>query len=110
MIGKALIALPLLATAAVAPAQAPDPQNYYVRNETSRSFSCGVRRDPNRRVHRFLLRRGTDYSHADAGGSQRTLLCDTQHTTQRFRMQAGRRYALVETAGYVTLRRLPPAP
>lgn len=110
MVRIAILLLPLLAAAAAAPAQPPETGSYYVRNETSRTFSCGMRRDPNRRIHRFLLRRGTDYRHEARGGRMRTLMCDTQRTTQRYRMHAGGRYALVERHGYVTLRRIPDAP
>jgi hypothetical protein len=110
MVRKAILILPLLATAGAAPAQAPAENDYYVRNETSRTFSCGMRREPRRLVHRFLLRRGSDYRHETADGEARTLLCDTRHPTQRFRMQAGVRYALTERAGYVTLRRIEDSP
>jgi hypothetical protein len=110
MVRKTILIVPLLATAASLSAQAPAESSYYVRNETSRTFSCGMRREPQRRVHRFLLRRGSDYHHQGSDGEMRTLLCDTRHPTQRFRMRPGTRYALVERAGYVTLRRLPDSP
>lgn len=99
-----MLILALLASAPPAPDLVPG--SYYVRNETSRTFTCGFRREPRRRIHRFLLRRGTDYSHRALGGTIRTLLCDTRPTTQRYPMHAGVRYVLVERHGFVTLRRL----
>jgi len=110
MIGKAFAILPLFVLAPAAPAQDAAPGAYYVRNDTSRAFSCGFRREPARRIHRFLLRRGTDYAHEAIGGDRRTLLCDTAATTQRYRLKAGTRYALVDEQGEVMLRRLDTTP
>ena len=110
MVRTALLFLSFAAALSPVSAQPPAADGYYVRNETSRTFSCGMRRDPNRRVHRFLLRRGTDYRYEAVGGAMRTLLCDTQHTTQRYKMRAGGRYALIEREGYVSLRRIPDSP
>ena len=101
------IALTLL-TATTAPAAAPAQDIYYVRNDTGRSLTCGLRRDPRRRVDRFVLVRGTEAARPARGGRGRSLLCDTQSIhTQRFRMLPGIRYALVQHEGVASLRRLP---
>jgi hypothetical protein len=95
----------MLVAASPAPALAQD--NYYVRNDAGRTFTCGLRRDPNRKVDRFVLRRGTEATRTATGGRQRTLLCDTAPVTQRYRMRPGIRYALVrEDDGLVVLRRI----
>lgn len=103
------IALTFLAAAA-APAPTAAQDNYHVRNDTGRSLTCGLRRDPRRIVDRFVLVRGTEATRPARGGRGRSLLCDSQALhTQRFRMLPGIRYALVQHEGVVSLRRLGPA-
>ena len=99
------VALAILSSLPAAPPM-PAGDSYYVRNDTSRTFTCGLRREPRRIIDRFLLRRGAEFSRVTPGGQGRTLLCDTQPTTQRFRMSPGIRYALVEREGEVLLRRI----
>jgi len=109
MIRHAFSIAAMLVAASPAPALAQD--NYYVRNDAGRSFTCGLRREPSRKIDRFLLLRGTEATRAASGGRWRTLLCDSQaRHTQRFRMRPGIRYTLVQHEGVVSLRRVPPAP
>jgi hypothetical protein len=103
MFGNLSVLASLLAAAPDAPAPAEDV--YYVRNETPRAFTCGLRREPNRKIHRFVLRSGHDHAQALTGGRVRSLLCDSQaRVTQRFRMRSGVRYTLVVHDGLVVLR------
>jgi hypothetical protein len=109
MFGNFIVLASLLAAMPAAPAPAGDV--YYVRNETPRAFTCGLRREPNRKIYRFVLRSGHDHVQALSGGRERSLLCDSQaRVTQRFRMRSGIRYALVVDDGLVVLRRLSPSP
>jgi hypothetical protein len=107
MIRKAIeIASVLLATAP-APAFAQD--NYYVRNGTGRALTCGLRREPQRRIDRFLLLRDTEAVRTARGGRLRTLACDTRPRADNFRMRPGIRYSLVDDEGVVRLRRVDPS-
>jgi hypothetical protein len=110
MVRTAIVLALLLGAALPAPAFAEDI--YYVRNDTRLAFTCGLRREPTRKVYRFLLRSGHDHSQAMAGGRERSLLCDSRPLhTQRFRMRSGVRYALVmDHEGVVALRPLAAAP
>lgn len=110
MVRTAIVLSCLFAAALPAPAFAEDI--YYVRNDTHLAFTCGLRREPTRKVYRFLLRSGEEHSQAMAGGRERTLLCDSRPThTQRFRMRSGVRYSLVRDGeGVVALRPIAAAP
>lgn len=108
MVRKAIVLASLFAAAAPAPALAQDV--YYVRNETPRAFTCGLRR-PHGKIDRFVLRSGQDWTQTTAGGRGRTLLCDSRPLhTQHFRMRSGVRYALVDHEGEILLRPIEPAP
>jgi hypothetical protein len=109
MIRKTIVLASILAVAPAAPAWAENI--YSVRNETSRTFTCGLQRYPARKVYRFLLRAGQEHVQAMSGGNERTLLCDSRPVTERFRLRSGVRYALVVSGdGVVVLRPIAPAP
>jgi|GEM_PF-6642515 len=106
---KAIILASAVLAATPAPAFAENV--YYVRNDTGIPYTCGLRRDPNRKIYRFVLLSGQEHSRALAGGSERTLLCDSSPVTQRFRMRSGVRYSLIrQPEGDVVLRPIGPTP
>ena len=101
---RTLIACMLLAGAA-APAAALAGGDYYVRNDTPRAQSCGVRRPGSQATVRVVLRPGGEWSQAAGSGDTRTLVCYVGVRRNTFRMQSGQRYALHEDdAGALWLR------
>ena len=91
---------------AVAPLPALAEGHYFVRNDTSRAFTCGLRRENRSVIDRFVIRSGEEWRQTSAGNGRRVLLCDSHKITPRYPMQAGILYALVEDSrtGRIVLR------
>lgn len=107
-----LRAVPLASLLLVAlPGVALAEDDYRLRNQTSRTFTCGLQRERKTIIDRFLLRAGEEYRLAADRPGTRTLRCDTHAITPRWPMRSGAAYALVEDSrsGRIVLRELPPA-
>ena len=96
------------AVVAAAPLPAIAEGNYSVRNDAGRAFSCGLRHERRSVIDRFVLRSGREWTQTAERDGPRTLLCDSDKFTQRWRMDSGVPYALVEDrrTGRVVLRRI----
>jgi Ni/Co efflux regulator RcnB len=98
------IVLAALAVAAT-PAAAMAEGVYYLRNDTPRPLTCGLKREHSEAMDRVALRAGGEWSQTTARDGPRTLWCDTGAIRSRYRMRSGVRYALVEDGrGAVWLR------
>ena len=95
---KMLIACLLLAGAPT-PAAAFADGAYYVRNDTPRAQSCGVRRAGTQAAVRVVLPRGGEWSQPAGRDTSRVLVCYTGVHRNTFPIQAGLRYALIEDSG-----------
>jgi hypothetical protein len=94
MLRKAMIAALLMAGAW--PAALFAEGHYLVRNATSRTFTCGVRRESRSVIDRFVIRAGQEWRQTTPSAGRRSLFCDSYKFTPRFRMWSGIRYELVE--------------
>jgi hypothetical protein len=83
-------------TGAAAPASAFAGGTYYVRNETQRSLTCGVRRPRSEVMVQVALRPGGEWSQSTDRNDTRTLICYNGSRRSTFRMESGQRYALHE--------------
>lgn len=96
------------AAATVAPPAALDDTGSYVlRNDTSRAFTCGLRRRHRTIVDRFVIRQGEEWRHRASREGVRMLQCDGQIPTPRWRVRSGFGYRLVEDAQSRRLLLLP---
>ena len=86
-------AVALAAPAAVAVAGEGE---YSVRNETSRAYTCGLRREDRSVIDRFVIKSGEEFRRSARGDGYRVLLCDSWVVTPRWRMRAGVSYQLIE--------------
>ena len=100
--GLGIVAAVLAAVASPALAEG----RYSVRNETGRTFSCGLRHETRSLIERFVLRNGAEWTNSSAGEGERILLCDSWKFTQRWRMRPGVPYVLANDphSGFVVLR------
>ena len=99
-----LIAAAVLAGAAL-PAPAIAGGTYYVRNDTQRPLTCGVRRPRSEVTVQVSLRPGGEWSETTERGESRTLICYVGARRTTFRMASGQRYVLREDgAGGLWLR------
>jgi len=94
---KVLIAAVVLAGAAM-PTPAIAGGTYYVRNDTQRSLTCGIRRPRSEVTVQVALRPGGEWSEATERDDSRTLICYAGARRATFRMASGQRYALREDA------------
>ena len=100
-----IAAVALAGTAMPAPAFAAG--TYYVRNDTQRPLTCGVRRPRSEVTVQVSLRPGGEWSETTERGESRTLICYFGTRRQTFRMVSGQRYALhVADDGAIWLRSL----
>lgn len=100
-IGLAVLMLGLAATPALAGG------HYFVRNETGRHLTCGVRHAHGRALHRFVLPAGGEWSAEGDDNGTWTLRCDTLLPTYHYFMRPGVRYELMaDRTGWVVLRPL----
>lgn len=92
MIGTAILEAILVSVAT----PAPDASAYLLRNETPRTFTCGLRRRHRTVVDRFVIRPGDEWRQPTRLMSARLLQCDGQIPTPRWRMRPGVGYRLLE--------------
>jgi len=99
------------ATAAGLPAPTAAESRYVVRNDTSRAFTCGLRREGRSVLDRFVIRSGERWEQVSERDGRRSLLCDSQTLTPQWRVYPGLLYRLVEDSrtGRVVLREGPPS-
>jgi len=108
MVRSAVVCASLFLAAAPLPALAEG--HYVVRNDTSRAFTCGLRRENRSVIDRFVIRSGGEWQQTSAGDGMRVLLCDSYKITPRYPMRSGISYSLVEDArtGRIVLRSVGP--
>jgi hypothetical protein len=100
----------LLAAAVRAAATAPATARagtYYVRNDTPRAQSCGMRRPSTQVAVRVVIPRGREWSRTYERDAARVLVCYTGPNRNTFLLEAGRHYSLRE--GRDGILRLRPA-
>lgn len=85
-----------LSLSAAWPAPSAAEGLYLVHNATTRTFTCGVRREGRSVIDRFVIRAGEEWRQTTPGSGRRSLLCDSSKITPRFRMRSGIHYDLVE--------------
>ncbi len=103
---KFLIVAAALAGAST-PAAAFAGGAYYVRNDSPRAQSCGVRRLSTQVTVRVVLPRGGEWSQPAGRETIRILVCYTGVHSNTFELRAGLRYALSEDSrGILRLRTL----
>jgi hypothetical protein len=107
MTRKAILLASLVLAAAPAPVLAAG--NYYVRNDTGRVLTCGLRREHGTIIDRFVLRAGAEWSQATEGDGTRVLLCDIGDILPHYRLRSGVRYAVAEVRGRFALGVIGPA-
>src|SRR5262245_30328322 len=95
---------------AVAPLPALAEGQYLVRNDTSRAFTCGLRRENRSVIDRFVIRAGGEWRQTSTSNGMRVLLCDSYKITQRYPMRSGISYSLIEDerTGRIVLRSVGP--
>ncbi len=94
-------------TGAAAPASAFAGGTYYIRNDTQRPLTCGIRRPRSEVTVPVALRPGAEWSQTTDRNDTRTLICYTGSRRATFRVEAGQRYALHEdTSGMLWLHSL----
>jgi hypothetical protein len=86
----------LLLAGAATPAAALAGGTYYVRNDTPRALSCGVRLPGSEATVRVALRPGAEWSQTTERDATRTLICYVGPRRLTFRMASGQRYSLRE--------------
>jgi hypothetical protein len=92
-------------TGAATPASAFAGGTYYLRNETQRPLTCGIRRPRSEVVVQVALRPGGEWSQTTDRDDTRTLICYNGARRSTFRVESGQRYALHEDgAGTLWLR------
>ena len=72
MLRSAIACVSLLVAAAPLPALAEG--HYSVRNDTSRTFTCGLRRERRTVIDRFVIRSGEEWGQTSDGNGTRILL------------------------------------
>ena len=92
---KLLIAAVAL-TGAAMPASAFAEGIYYIRNDTPRPLTCGIRRPRSEVVERLALRPGGEWNQTTRRSDTRTLICYVGARRSTFRVASGQRYALHE--------------
>jgi hypothetical protein len=83
-------------TGAAMPASAFAAGNYYIRNDTRRPLTCGIRRPHSEVTVPVALRPGGEWSDTTARDDTRTLICYTGARRSTFRVASGQRYSLQE--------------
>jgi len=94
MIGTAILEAILVSVATPTPTS--DASAYLLRNETPRTFTCGLRRRHRTVVDRFVIRPGDEWRQPTTRTAARLLQCDGQIPTPRWRMRPGVGYRLQE--------------
>lgn len=92
---KLLIAAVAL-TGAAMPASAFAGGTYYIRNDTPRPLTCGIRRSRSEVTVQLALRPGGEWSQTTGRSETRTLICYVGSRRSTFRVASGQRYALHE--------------
>ena len=92
---KLLIAAVVL-TGAATPVSAFAGGTYYVRNDTQRPLTCGIRRPRSEVTMPVALRPGGEWIQATDRSDTRTLICYNGSRRSTFRVESGQRYALLE--------------
>lgn len=92
---KLMIAAVAMAAAAT-PASAFAGGTYYIRNDTPRPLTCGIRRPRSEVMVRLALRPGAEWTQTTERDDTRTLICYVGARRSRFRVESGQRYALQE--------------
>ena len=102
----ACLSLSLAAAAKPLPALAEG--HYFVRNDKSRTFTCGLRRERRKVIDRFVIRSGDEWGQTSAGNGTRVLLCDAYKITPRYPMRSGISCSLDEDerTGRIVLRQV----
>lgn len=102
---KTIFAAALVLAATPAPSIAQDQGNYFVRNDTRATLSCGLRRARGSTMDRFVLEPGAEWQSEQAGDRPRVLICDVGEILPHFRLRPGIRYSVIEgSRGSVTVR------
>lgn len=100
-----IVALSLAGAAVPAPAFAQG--SYYIRNDTQRPLTCGLRRPRSEVMVPLALGPGREWREETARSDTRVLICYNGAQRQTFRLVSGQRYALSEdNAGTLRLRAL----
>jgi hypothetical protein len=92
---KLLIAAVVL-TGAATPASAFAGGTYYIRNDTQRPLTCGIRRPRSEVTIPLALRPGGEWRQTTDRDDTRTLICYNGSRRSTFRVESGQRYALQE--------------
>jgi hypothetical protein len=92
---KLLIAAVAL-TGTAMPASAFAGGTYYIRNETQRPLTCGIRRPRSEVTVPVALRPGGEWTQTTERDDTRTLICYVGARRSTFRVESGQRYALHE--------------
>jgi uncharacterized membrane protein len=92
---KLLIAAVVL-TGAATPASAFAGGTYYIRNDTPRPLTCGIRRPRSEVTMPVALRPGGEWSQTTDRDDTRTMICYVGSRRSTFRVASGQRYALQE--------------
>jgi hypothetical protein len=102
---RVLIAAAMLAGATL-PAAA-FAGTYYVRNDSPRAQSCGIRRPSTQVMVRVIIPRGGEWRQTYERDEGRVLVCYTGPNRNTFLLEAGQRYSLREDGdGILRLRTL----
>lgn len=83
-------------TGAATPASAFAGGTYYIRNDTARPLTCGIRRPRSEVTVPVALRPGGEWTQTTDRSDTRTLICYTGSQRSTFRVESGQRYALHE--------------
>jgi len=83
-------------TGAAAPAPAFAGGTYYIRNDTPRALTCGIRRPRSEVTIPVALRPGAEWTQNTERSDTRTLICYVGARRSTFRVESGVRYALHE--------------
>lgn len=93
---RTLLIAAVVLTGAATPASAFAGGTYYVRNETQRPLTCGIRRPRSEVIVQVALRPGGEWSQTTDRDETRTMICYVGARRSTFRVASGQRYALHE--------------